>query len=126
MNAWGYHLVLDINGCDKNIVTSPEEIKKFSKDLVKFINMIPYGEPQVVHFCDHVAEKAGWTLVQLIETSNIMCHFCDANGDAYLDIFSCKFFDKNEVVAWLKDYLKPKYVIEREVFYRDADILKVN
>lgn len=116
---WGTHLVLDISKCDKSKATNPEYITKFAKALVEKIDMIPYGEPQVVHFCDHVAEKAGWTLVQLIETSNIMGHFCDADGDCYLDIFSCKHFDIDETIKFIQEWFSPAR-IDYVVFDRNA------
>ena len=51
------------------------------------------GEQVGCHRAAHVPQAAGYSLVQLIETSAITGHFCDASGDAYLDIFSCKDFD---------------------------------
>lgn len=47
--------------------------------LVKDIDMVPYGGPQVVHFGS--GNKAGYTLVQLIETSNITAHFVEETND---------------------------------------------
>ena len=31
---WGYHLILDVAGCDKNRATDPEHIRAFAKALV--------------------------------------------------------------------------------------------
>jgi S-adenosylmethionine decarboxylase len=70
-------------------------IGQFARTLVKRIDMVPYGEPQVVKFGS--GGKEGYTLVQLIETSNITAHFVDENNSMYLDVFSCKDFD-HEVV----------------------------
>ena len=53
--------------------------------------MNAYGAPLLEHFAEHLPEAAGYSLVQLIETSAITGHFCDRSGDAYVDIFSCKF-----------------------------------
>lgn len=125
MDAWGYHLALDISKCDMDIITNPDKIKEFSRKLVKEIEMIPYGEPQVVHFCNHVKEKAGWTLIQLIETSNIMCHFCDKDGDAYLDVFSCQEFSPKQVIDFIRVELQPEYIIMRGTFYRDANTINI-
>lgn len=101
---WGYHLILDCHAGDISKVTDPEHIKKFSQDLVKRIDMIAYGEPQIVHFADHCPDKAGWTLIQLIETSNICGHFLDDSGDLYLDVFSCKEFEDTTVIECLQEY----------------------
>jgi S-adenosylmethionine decarboxylase len=104
---WGYHLILDIAGCEVSKATDPDHIRAFTRALVKEIDMIAYGEPQVVHFAEHCNDKAGWTLIQLIETSNIMAHFIDSSGDCYMDIFSCKPFDANSAVDLVKAWFTP-------------------
>ena len=55
--------------------------------------MVASGEPNIKHFATHNEDAAGYSLVQLIETSSITGHFVDKNGDCYIDIFSCKAFD---------------------------------
>ena len=37
--------------------------------------------------------KAGYTLTQLIETSNICAHFVDESNSLFLNVHSCKDFD---------------------------------
>ena len=118
MDGWGKHLVLDVMGCDITKANDPEYIKQFTKELVKLIDMKPFGEPQVVHFADG-GDKAGWTMIQLIETSNIMGHFLDHNGDLYLDVFSCKDFDPLVVVEALNKWFSPGK-IGFHVLKRDA------
>ena len=115
MSYWGYHLMLDVKGCEIQRATDPEYIKHFTKDLVRLIEMVPYGEPQLVHFADNT-EKAGWTVIQLIETSNIMGHFLDINGDLYMDIFSCKDFEEARVVNAINQHFKPEKIKSR--FFR--------
>ena len=105
---WGYHLIVNAGGCDREAVSNAETIARFAKDLVKRIDMVAFGEPQVVHFGE--GNKAGYTLVQLIETSNICAHLCDDSGDIYLDVFSCKTFDKDVVLQLVDDYFLPTRV----------------
>ena len=102
---WGYHALFDAAGCDRAAVTNPELIKEFTIELVKTIDMVAYGEPQVVHFGDD--NKAGYTLVQLIETSNIIAHFCDDTGDTYFDVFSCRTFDVDAAAELFCNYFRP-------------------
>ena len=105
---WGFHLSSDCAGCNVDAISNHDVIKKFAKDLVKRIDMVPYGEPQTVRFGE--GNKAGITLIQLIETSNIMCHFVDddghgnGTGGAYFDCFSCKPFDINIVIECFREY----------------------
>ena len=59
---------------------------------------------------EHLPEAAGYSLVQLIETSAITGHFCDLSGDAYIDIFSCKDFDAELAVEVVRAAFRPQYI----------------
>lgn len=115
MKTWGIHTVLDAHRCLN--VRCPNTIIRFTKQLVKDIDMVPYGEPIIKHF--GTGNKAGFTLVQLIETSNITAHFCDESGDVYLDVFSCKEYDPKIVIQTFESYFYPKS-INLSVLYRQA------
>jgi S-adenosylmethionine/arginine decarboxylase-like enzyme len=104
MSYWGYHLMLDCAGADHAAITNGEHIAAFAKELVKRIDMVAYGEPQVVNFGS--GNKAGYTLVQLIETSNICAHFCNDTDTFYLDVFSCKTFENDVVINCVKEFFK--------------------
>lgn len=99
---WGYHLIINAAECDHNAITNADTIYDFTKKLVKDIDMVAFGEPQIVKF-GH-GDKQGYTLVQLIETSNICCHFVDDTDDLYLDVFSCKPFDQKVVVNLVEEF----------------------
>jgi S-adenosylmethionine/arginine decarboxylase-like enzyme len=116
---WGRHLVLDCSSCDRAAVRDAGAIREFCADLVSSIGMVAYGEPVLEHFATHLPEAAGYSLVQLIETSAVTGHFCDASGDAYLDVFSCKDFDPEIAIRVVRRHLRPK-LIRRTNLYRDA------
>ena len=101
-------MILDCAGCEPEAVRNAEAIRAFCADLVESIEMVAYGEPLLEHFATHVPQAAGYSLVQLIETSAITGHFCDANGDAYVDIFSCKDFDPKVAVQVVQKHLRPR------------------
>jgi S-adenosylmethionine/arginine decarboxylase-like enzyme len=107
--VWGQHLLLDVGTCNTN-VRSKEQISLFVKELVNAIDMVAYGEPTIVHFAEHSYEAAGYSLVQLIETSAITGHFSDNNLEAYLDIFSCKPFGQHDAIAVVKKYFAPQTI----------------
>lgn len=107
---WGYHLILDCKNCAKDMIKDKENIAKFVKQLVLDIDMKAYGEPTIQHFATHKPEAAGYSLVQLIETSSITGHFVDMNGDAYIDIFSCKPFDQEIAKRVVDQFFAPKSV----------------
>lgn len=114
LNAWGKHLMLDLRACNRLLISCPNNIVAFSKDLVQRIDMVPYGEPTVKHFGSD--DKSGYTLVQLIETSNITGHFCDQSGDAYLDVFSCKDFHDKDVIDVIWKYFIPRDLSSTTIF----------
>lgn len=107
---WGYHLILDCQGCNRSEITTRENLAAFIKTLVKAIDMVAYKEPVLEHFATHDLDKAGFSLVQLIETSSITGHFVDKNGDAYLDIFSCKPFSIETVKKVVTMYFHPQKI----------------
>lgn len=114
---WGYHLMLDCSECDPFTIKDYSTIYNFVKELVQRIDMVAYGEPQIVDFGS--GNKAGYTLVQLIETSNICGHFVNETNAVYLDIFSCKTFDPEIVESLVKDYFDPEN-IRRNFITRQA------
>ena len=103
--SWGYNLILDSSKCMRGAIRCPRVITQFSDQLVKEIDMVPYGRPQVQHFGS--GNKAGYTLVQLIETSNIVAHFVEETDDMYLDVFSCKPFYPDIVQKVVFRYFTP-------------------
>lgn len=107
---WGHHLMLDCRAGDLKLVRDGENIKQFAEDLVNKIEMTAYGDPIVEHFATHNPEAAGYSLLQLIETSNIAGHFVDINGDFYLDIFSCKEFDIEVAKKVVEQWFNPENI----------------
>jgi hypothetical protein len=102
---WGYHIIVNAGNCDKEAIKDYDTVYKFTKELVERIDMVAYGEPQIVNFGS--GNKEGFTLVQLIETSNICAHFCNETGDMYLDVFSCKTFTIGDVLFMVNKYFLP-------------------
>lgn len=120
---WGYHTIMDCGGCNHNAITDRDNIYNFAKQLVKDIDMIAYGEPQIVNF--GTDDKAGYTLIQLIETSNISCHFVNSLDQMYLDVFSCKPYDMRIVEDLVIKYFGAKTVrsafLERQAVASEED-----
>jgi len=46
----------------------------------------------------------------MIETSNISGHLVDSNGDAYIDIFSCKTVDVKIAEELITKYFSPEKI----------------
>jgi S-adenosylmethionine/arginine decarboxylase-like enzyme len=103
--SWGYHLLINAAKCNHEAIRSSDKIKAFTKELVKRIDMKAYGAPRVVRFGE--GRVAGYSLIQLIETSCITAHFVEETNDAYFDIFSCKSFDPKVAMEVVKDFFNP-------------------
>jgi S-adenosylmethionine/arginine decarboxylase-like enzyme len=100
--AWGKSLSIDVYNCNNKKINSSTNIKKFVEELVESIDMVAFGEPEIVYF-GH-GNKAGYTLLQKIVTSNITAHFSSDTNTAYFDIFSCKDYDHRIVVECVEKY----------------------
>lgn len=117
MNAWGKHAIFNLYKCNPYFIRNSARITDFSKTIVKAIDMVAYGEPQVIHF--GTGSRAGYTLVQLIETSNIIAHFAESENKAFIDIFSCKDFDVKVAEDIIDKFFQPGN-ISTTVLERDA------
>lgn len=111
--AWGYHLSIDAYDCDLKSIKDRDTVEHFSNVLVQRIDMTPHGGPLVINFGSGPAE--GFTLVQLIETSNICAHFANESRAVYLDVFSCKKFDPKIVEETVKEFFKAQKIKKRFV-----------
>jgi S-adenosylmethionine/arginine decarboxylase-like enzyme len=120
--AFGQHLVVDAAGCNDRI-SDRDAIAAFAHDLVKAIGMKAYGAPWIEHFGHDLPKASGFTLVQLIETSNISAHFCDHSGEAYIDVFSCKSFDENVAIEVIAQHFAPSQCATRSMI-RQAPAVK--
>jgi len=64
-----------------------------------------FGECQVVDFGED-ERVSGFSMTQLIETSLISGHFANATNAAYLDIFSCKYYEPRTMAEFAVGYFK--------------------
>jgi len=104
---WGWHLVMNLYQCDPQLIRSAEAIKQFVVDLCDLIDMRRFGDPIVVDFGDD-PNVTGYSLLQLIETSNVSGHFVNKWNSAYIDVFSCKEFDPHIAADFCAQAFKAK------------------
>lgn len=103
--AWGLHTTIDLKNCDPHLIRSKEAIQTFVKELCDLIEMKRFGDTTVVHFGEDEI-VAGYSMVQLIETSLISGHFANLTDSAYIDIFSCKLYDPYKAAEFTKKFFK--------------------
>ena len=104
---WGYHLMLDCSGCDTISMTNKHVISLFVKELVKKIDMVAVGKPWIERTAIGIPDKEGFSMYQLIVTSNVSAHFIDEAKHIYLDVFSCKEFNIETVKEVVTTYFNP-------------------
>jgi S-adenosylmethionine decarboxylase len=103
--AWGLSASVDIYDCEPSAIRDAENIREFVRQLCDRLGMKRFGECQVVNFG---AEErvAGFSMTQLIETSLVSGHFANASNSAYLDIFSCKFYEPRVMAEFATTYFR--------------------
>ena len=106
---WGLLTSLDLYDCNPDTIRDDRKIKRYVMELCDLIEMKRFGECQVVNFGDDERVK-GYSMVQLIETSLISGHFADLTNAAYIDIFSCKSYDPDQVHRFTQEFFEAKSV----------------
>lgn len=103
--VWGIASAIDIYNCNPVKIRDAEVIRRFVVELCDLIEMKRFGETQVVHFGED-ERVAGYSMVQLIETSLISAHFANQTNAVYLDVFSCKPYDPEKVELFAREYFE--------------------
>jgi S-adenosylmethionine/arginine decarboxylase-like enzyme len=110
---YGYELILDLHGCDESTFTRASLQGYFAK-LCEAIDM----EPCELHFWDDVGvppeeqqtapHAKGTSAVQFILTSTIVIHTLDLLKAVYVNIFSCKSYDRGIAEELTKEWFRTK------------------
>jgi S-adenosylmethionine/arginine decarboxylase-like enzyme len=106
---WGLLSCIDLYECDPEIIRNDKKIKQFVAELCDLIKMKRFGETQVVHFGED-ERVAGYSMIQLIETSLISAHFANQTNATYLDVFSCKLYEPQVVADFTKRFFRAEKV----------------
>lgn len=65
-----------------------------------------FGEPMIKKF--GAGDLLGYSALQFIETSSITLHFDETENRAFIEIFSCKFFDPEKAKIFCHKFLEAK------------------
>ena len=114
---YGIETVIDLHECNRKTIASESKLREYLRRIVKVLAMVPYGEPFVARFGFNAEHTAGYSVVQLIETSSISGHFSEAYGSAHINIFSCKAYDTDGAYEFTRRFFGAsggtKRVLER-------------
>lgn len=103
--AWGLVTALDLHDCNPEIIRDRDAIYRFTVEVCERIGVKRFGEPIIVHFGEE-ERVAGYSLVQLIETSLVSGHFANQTNRVYLDIFSCAHYEPTEVIEFARGFFQ--------------------
>lgn len=103
--AWGLLTSVDIYNCNPETIRDADEIKRFVLELCDKIEMKRFGDCVVVDFGQE-QRVSGFSMTQLIETSLISGHFANESNTAYIDVFSCKFYEPRDVAEYAVSFFK--------------------
>jgi len=106
-NMWGLLTSIDLHHCNPDLIRDAEAIKRYVDELCQLIEMKKFGDTQVVNFGED-ERVAGYSMTQLIETSLISGHFANLTNNAYIDIFSCKYYDPQVAADFTQKYFQAK------------------
>ncbi len=109
---WGFSTVLDLKKCNYKI-KDKADIQDYVFQLCDLIDMKRFGPCHIHRFGN--GNKEGYSMVQLIETSNITGHFTEQDNSAFLDIFSCKEYDVLELEKFTKKFFEAESFISRTI-----------
>lgn len=97
---------IDLYDCHPQHIKTPEKIRALIEGLCVAIKMKRYGEPLIARFAE--GDLEGYSAMQFIETSSITLHFDETKNRAFIDVFSCKFFEPTVAEQFCRDFLEAK------------------
>lgn len=107
-------LVIDLYGCDCEVIDNMEKIKKIAHSAIEAIHA------EIVEECSHRFLPIGITYIAVITTSHFSIHTWPEYGYAAVDIFSCDESVPQAICDFLKNALKAKKAQIRQ-FERDIE-----
>lgn len=102
-HCWGLLSSVDVKECDPVLIRSADAIREYVIRMCDMLGVKRFQDAIIVNFGAE-EQVAGYSLVQLIETSLVSGHFANLTNTAYIDIFSCKIYDPTLVTEFTKEF----------------------
>ena len=106
LKCWGILASVDLYGCKPEYIRRPEKIRELITGLCSTIKMKRVGRPVIKRFGD--GDLLGYSALQFIETSSITLHFDETKNRAFVEIFSCKYFEPELARQFCQRFLEAK------------------
>jgi len=104
--CWGMVASIDLYDCHPQFIKDPKKIQGLIDGLCAAIEMKKFGAALIQRFAEGALE--GYSAMQFIETSSITMHFDEIKNRAFIDIFSCKFFEPEMAKKFCQEFLGAK------------------
>ncbi len=107
----GWHLTIDAFVRNPNLLADAEHLKSMMRELVDVLKMEILVEPNVVEVAlnetnlKNDSDDGGITGFCVITTSHISIHTWPLRKRFSMDVFSCKSFDCEEAMAFIREKL---------------------
>ena len=105
--AWGLSTAIDLHDCDPDLLKNADVIREYTARVCALIDAKPWGPCHIQHFGIN-PDVAGYSMMQLVETSLVSGHFANKTNRIFLDIFSCKYYDAAKAVKFSKEFFRAK------------------
>ena len=104
---YGPHLVIDAYVCDPAVLGSLSAIYHLLDTLPDLIGMSKIRPPFVQQHLASPDPEWGITGDVIISTSHCAIHTYPVRGVAFLDVFSCRSFDTDQAMEFVREALRP-------------------
>lgn len=123
---YGPHLIVDAYGCDPAVLGDLGAVYRLLDVLPELIGMQKIRPPLVQQHLNPADREWGITGDVIISTSHCAIHTYPARGVAFLDIFSCRPFDVDRAMEFLREALRPAtmdtQVLQRGRKFHDQEV----
>lgn len=122
--CWGYQLIIDCFDCSNDMCCDLDHGYEFLDQICGHLDMTKQTQPYIFKTCERTFPGkpgySGW--VPIIE-SGIQIHTSANNRFISIDVYSCRPFEHEEVVEYVRSWFRPG-AIETHFFRRGDRYLK--
>jgi S-adenosylmethionine decarboxylase len=105
--AFGFHLMLDCYNCSPDKLDDIDACYNFLDRLVAEIGAEKQTQPYVFRTPDHFPGREGLSGWVPIVESGISIHTLTGTRFISLDVYSCREFDNEKIIAFTDDFFRP-------------------
>ena len=116
---YGLELVIELFGCQYNIMRSKKKIEEFLTEATNLTGLKLYKKPQIERFMGGGGWEEGYSFFQFLTTSSITGHCIEPENVVFLSIFSCGVFDVKIMSKFAKKFFRAKWMRKRAIYHKE-------